>query len=356
MEFIRIGSRVAFFYLLFLGLSTKLLAQNDTLKLSNEDVIVGEITYLDKGIIFIKTVYSNVDIQVKWKEVTFLNSPSRFFITLENGERLEGNLRSISKDSLEIQVIDPGTRTLKVIPLDEQNRFQIGKDELVLLNEINESFASRFNGDISLGFNLARSNKLRQFSVLSHVNYSGSRWGGGVSFNAIRSIQESTSPIKRYQASGTVLFFLPKDWFLLFSETLLSNTQQLIKLRANTLVGVGKYLIHTNHSYWNLQAGINNNDEDFMGDLPSNQTLEAIIGTDINFYDVGVFSLSGSLIGYKSFSEKGRYRSDAGISVTYNFIEDFFLKVGVSMNYDNMPTVGASDFDYVVQSTLGWKF
>ncbi|MBN3584121.1 DUF481 domain-containing protein [Algoriphagus aestuarii] len=356
MEFIIKRIEIAVFILSFLGFCGGIKAQNDTLKLSNEDVIVGEISYLDKGIIYIKTVYSNVDIQVKWKEVNEIHSNNRFFITLENGERLEGNLKSLSKDSLEIAVIDPGTRTLKMIPLDEQNRFTLGKEELVLLNEINESFASRFNGDISLGFNLARSNKLRQFSILSHVNYSGSRWGGGLSFNLIRSIQESTSPIKRYQASGAVFFFLPEDWFLLFSESLLSNTQQLIKLRANTLVGFGKYLIHTNHSYWNIQAGINHNNENFMSDLPSNQTIEGILGTEINFYDVGVFSLNGSIVGYKSFSEKGRYRTDGNVTARYNFIDDFFLKIGLSMNYDNMPTAGASDFDYVLQSTLGWKF
>lgn len=356
MEFVITLFRFAILNLLVLGFCFTLKAQNDTLRLSNQDLIVGKISYLDKGIIYIKTVYSNVDIQVKWKGVNSLHSTNQFFITLENGERLEGSLKSISKDSLEISVVNPSPRVLKVISLDDQNRFLINKEELVLLNEINESFASRFNGDISLGFNIARSNRLRQFSVLSHLNYSGSKWGGYLTFNAIRSIQESTNAIKRYQASGTFIFFLPKDWFLIGSESLLSNTQQLIRLRANTIVGFGKYLIHTNHSYWNIQAGINNNYEDFLSDLPSNQSFEAILATDINLFDVGIFNFSGTLIAYKSFSEKGRFRSDAGFNVRYNFIEDFFLKIGISMNYDNMPTFGASDFDYVVQSTLGWKF
>ncbi|MEN2280500.1 DUF481 domain-containing protein [Algoriphagus sp. SE2] len=356
MEFV--AKKIRFFLVILLlhGFCLTLNAQNDTLRLSNEDLIVGKISYLDKGILYIKTVYSNVDIQVKWKEVSSLQTTNQFFITLENGERLVGNINSISKDSIQISVVNPSARILKVISLDEKNRFLIEKEELVLLNEINESFASRFNGDISLGFNIARSNRLRQFSVLSHLNYNGSKWGFYLTFNAIRSIQESTNAIKRYQASGAFVLFLPNDWFLIGSENLLSNTQQLIRLRANTIVGFGKYLIHTNHSYWNIQAGINNNNEDFLSDLPSNQSFEAILGTDFNFFDVGVFNFTGSWVYYKSFSEKGRNRSDASFNVRYNFVEDFFLKVGISMNYDNMPTFGASDFDYVIQSTLGWKF
>lgn len=357
MEFIK-GRLIPFFYLIgfIVGFSFTVQAQNDTLRLSNEDIIVGKISYLDKGIVFIKTVYSNVDIQVKWKEVSSIKSPNIFFISLENGERLEGLVNSISKDSIQITAINPNSRAQKMIALDDQNQIVLEKDQLVLLNKINESSVSRINGDISLGFNLARSNKLRQFSVLSHLNYNGNSWAGIFSFNAIRSIQESTSAIKRYEVGGMVLFFLPNDWFLFGSEYLLSNTQQLLKLRSNTVVGLGKYLIHTNHSYWNLQAGVNNNSEKFQSELPANQSIEAILATDLNFFDVGVFNLTGSLIGYKSFSDKGRYRTDARVNVTYNFIDDFFLKLGMSMNYDNMPAEGATDFDYVIQSTLGWKF
>ncbi|WP_296700900.1 DUF481 domain-containing protein [Algoriphagus sp.] len=349
--------KVLFIGTLFLvGFHNFCLAQKDTLRLSNEDIIVGEIKYLDKGIVTIKTVYSNVDIQVKWKEVMEINTGHLYLITLKNGERLKGRIKTVAIDTLQLSVVNPSQRTQNNIDLDEDNKINLHKEEVVLLDEINESFASRFNGEISLGFNLARSNKLRQFSVKTNLNYSGDRWGGLFNFNAIRSIQESTSPIQRYDANGTVLFYLPKDFFLFGMLGLLSNTQQLIELRVSSIVGAGVYFIHTNHSYWNFQAGLNNNDERFEGDLPSTNSLEAIMGTDLNFYDVGVFNFSGTLVAYKSFSTEGRWRSDARLDVTYKFIENFFLKVGFAMNYDNMPTLGATDFDYVVQSTLGWKF
>ncbi|SIO21238.1 DUF481 domain-containing protein [Algoriphagus halophilus] len=342
--------------LLLVGFPHLSKAQKDTLRLSNEDVLVGEIKYMDRGILFIKTIYSNADIQVKWKEVNTIHSESLFLITLENGERLEGNLKSISNDSLLIHVIKPTKRTLSHIELDEFENFQINKDQLVLLNEINTSFSSRFNGDISVGFNLAKANKLRQFSIKSNLGYSGDIWGGALDLNVIRSIQSSTAAIERYQGSGSILLFLPKDFFLIGVVSLLSNTQQLLELRVNSILGAGMYLIHTNHSYWNLQVGVNNNNERFQGDLPSENSFEAIIGTDINFYDVGVFNFSGSIAGYRSFLDEGRYRSDARFDVTYKFVDDFFLKLGLAFNYDSKPTEGATDFDYVVQSTLGWKF
>lgn len=352
----KIHKRVLIGTLLMVGFYHFCSAQKDTLRLSNEDLIVGEIKYLDKGVLFLKTVYSNVDIQVKWKEVNQISTSHIYLITLDNGERLKGRINSHSPDSLSIFVIDPSQRTLNHLEIDADNLFQIPKEKIVQLNEINESFASKFNGEISLGFNLARSNKLRQFSIRNSLTYMGDRWGGAINLNAIRSIQESTSAIKRYEGAGALYFYLPRDLFLVGMVGVLSNTQQLIDIRVNTVLGAGIYLIHTNHSYLNIQAGLNNNDEKFQGDLPPNSSLEAILGTDFNFYDVGKFNLSGALIGYKSFSEKGRYRSDSRVDATYHFYDDFFLKLGISMNFDNMSTEGATDFDYVVQSTVGWKF
>lgn len=342
--------------LLLVGFHHFSYAQKDTLRLSNEDILVGELKYLDKGVLYFKTVYSNSDIEVKWIEVSKINTAHLYLVTLQNGERLKAKLNTVSEDSLKLSVVDPSQRTRNNIDLDTKDQVLVHRELVVQLNEINESFASKLNGEISLGFNLARSNKLRQYSFRSNLNYSGDRWGGGLSFNAIRSIQDSTTPIERYDGTALALFYLPRDFFLVGMINLLSNTQQLIDLRVNTVVGAGFYLIHTNHSYWNIQAGINNNDENFAGDLPPNSTREAILGTDFSIFDAGKFNFSGALNGYKSFSEKGRYRADGRLDTTYKFIDDFFLKIGVAVNYDSKPTVGATDFDYVLQSTLGWKF
>ena len=34
---------------------------------------------------------------------------------------------------------------------------------------------------------------------------------------------------------------------------------------------------------------------------------------------------------------------------------DIYFKVVTTMNYDNQPTEGASELDYIFQTTVGWK-
>lgn len=59
---------------------------------------------------------------------------------------------------------------------------------------------------------------------------------------------------------------------------------------------------------------------------------------------------------YQSLSQSERTRSDVKVDVKYDIFKDFFIQVGTAMNYDSQPTAGATNFDYVIQSTLGWKF
>ena len=40
----------------------------------------------------------------------------------------------------------------------------------------------------------------------------------------------------------------------------------------------------------------------------------------------------------------------------YELPLDFFIKVGLSLNYDNRPADGASEIDYVFQTGFGWEW
>ena len=38
------------------------------------------------------------------------------------------------------------------------------------------------------------------------------------------------------------------------------------------------------------------------------------------------------------------------------FDDDFYIKLSYSLNYDNQPTEGSTDTDYVFQTGFGWKW
>lgn len=150
-------------------------------------------------------------------------------------------------------------------------------------------------------------------------------------------------------------YFLQKDWFLLYNLNILSNTEQLLVFRNSNMVGLGKYLVHSNKVYLAFQGGVNLNSEKFEGEAIPSQSAEGVVGIGYNIYDIGDLDLSSSVVVYPSLSTKDRIRSDFKFDIRYEFKFDLYFKVGTSLNYDNQPVEGASDLDYIFQTTIGWK-
>jgi small nuclear ribonucleoprotein (snRNP)-like protein len=98
------------FYLTFLvGISTFILAnaQTDSLILKNKNIIIGEIKNMDKGVLTIETDYSDSDFKVSWDGIEKVFSKTKYLITLSNGKRYNGVIRSIDDKTVVIDTYDP---------------------------------------------------------------------------------------------------------------------------------------------------------------------------------------------------------------------------------------------------------
>jgi len=151
-------------------------------------------------------------------------------------------------------------------------------------------------------------------------------------------------------------YVLPREWFVITQIDFLSNTEQLIDLRTNTKLGIGKYLIRTNQYYWGAQGGVSFNNENYFNDEDDRQSTEGWFGTELNLYDIGDFSLLTKAVAYPSFTESGRWRFDFNIDLQYDLPLDFYIKSGLTLNYDNQPVPGSPTSDYIWQTTFGWEW
>ncbi|MFC3878898.1 DUF481 domain-containing protein [Algoriphagus namhaensis] len=341
-------------------------AQTDSLILKNKNIIVGEIKSMDKGVLTIETDYSDSDFKVSWSGIDKIFSKTKFLITTEDGRRFNGTINSTEDEVVSIDTYDPeAIFRLKKKPLDKKTEVNQGIvsipiDQVVYLNALDEGFWSRLSASIDLGWSVTKANNLRQLSIRSGVGYLADRWKLSASINTLSSNQDEVDPTKRTDADLTYNYFLPKDWYLLYNITFLSNTEQLIKLRTGNKVGLGKYLVHTNKTYFGFTAGVNFNNEVYIeeeGTPPTDprRTGEAFIGSELNLYDIGDLTLFTNVVAYPSFSESGRFRTDFKLDVKYEFLSDFYVKLGTTVNYDNRPVAGATTVDYVFQTTVGWS-
>jgi hypothetical protein len=328
---------------MLMALYTSALAQ-DTLRLSNGDLLHGEIKSLNKSVVTIETGYSDADFKVEWEDVVEISSPRKFTIFLSSREKLFASLRPGEEPGQITLVLDNGTQ--RVVSLKY----------IVIIDPIKDSFKNRFNASISSGLSIAKANNSKQFSTRATASYSTPHWKLAASFNNTHTEQDAVEPIKRTDASLNYTYFLYRNWFVAYTYDYLSNTEQLIDLRGTHTLAMGNMIVRNNRMYLSGSAGLTFNREKYLNELEALQTTEGFFGAELNAYDIGDLSLLTKVSYYPSLSQAGRHRVNFSADVKYEFPLDFFIKFGYTLNYDSKPPNAGPEQDYVFQTTLGWEF
>ncbi|MCX7548212.1 DUF481 domain-containing protein [Xanthomarina sp. F1114] len=330
--------------LLFLFFSSFSWSQNDTLVLKNKDKIIGEIKSMDRGVLTLKTSYSDSDFKITWLDIISIRSEQTYMLTLSDGTRVNSTL--YTKTGNEGKVTLNHTEELTT---DIKN--------IVYIKPVENDFLSRLTASVSLGFNITKSNNLKQFSVSSNLSYTAYKWLLSGSYNSVRSNQDDIEETHRTDANVMINYFMKNDWFYSMSADFLSNDEQKLKLRSTIKGGLGKYMVHTNRMYFGGGFGLAFNNEKYTDELNTNRnSLEAYGGLQFNIFDLNDISLNTDITFFPSLTEGGRYRLDYNLNFKYDLPLDFFIKLGLSYNYDSKPVEGTSNSDYVFQSSFGWEF
>jgi hypothetical protein len=148
---------------------------------------------------------------------------------------------------------------------------------------------------------------------------------------------------------------MQKNWFLETSVNFLSNTEQALNLRTTGKAGGGKMIVYSNKAYWGVGAGLSFNNESFTNGTESRNSLEVYLGSQLNIYDTKDFSITTNGAVYPSITEKGRWRVDFKLDAKYDLPRDFYVKPGITYNYDNRPAEKGKETDYVFVFTIGWE-
>jgi len=322
---------------------SSIFAQHDSIILKNGDVIVGELKSMTKGVIAIETDYSDNDFAVEWSGIREIYSKTRFLITLKDGRRINGSIQSVGKGN-KIDILIPGEQSIATT-----------LDDIVYLKGLKSDFWSRVSASIDFGLNVTKANNLRQLNTRSTLGYLADKWMLDIHYDDIRSKQDSVEDTKRTETGISYTYFLPRDWYLKADITTLSNTEQALDLRFTGKLGAGKYLVHSNKSYWGVGGGLSVNNESFTNGTPKRTSLEGYVGSEVNLFDIGDLNLVSSIYVYPSFTESGRWRSDFKLDTKYDLPLDFYVRLGLTLNYDNRPAVVGNETDYVFTFSVGWE-
>lgn len=321
-------------------------AQNDTIILKNKDRLIGEIKEMDRGVLTIKTEYSDSDFKVKWPDVNQLSSPQVFLVILKDGSRINS---TVQVDSIN------GGRVVLYNVDKKQYLYNIPND-VIFLKSTKKGFISKLDASLSAGVNLTQNKNLKQFSIRSSIGYTSNLWSLQGNYNTLKSSQDESEDISRTDAGLDLKLFFKKEYFANVSADILKNDEQQLDLRLTTKAGLGKYLVHTNRLYFSTVVGIALNNEKYYSQLNNDRnSTEVYGGIELNMFDIRDFSLLTTAVVYPSLTVEDRVRSDIKLDLTYNLPLDFFIKMGFTYNYDRRPPEGANKESYVFQATFGWE-
>ncbi|MBS2210256.1 DUF481 domain-containing protein [Carboxylicivirga mesophila] len=330
-------------FLTFLSiLFMRVYAQQDSLVLMNNDSMIGEVKGMSQGVLKIETDYSDADFAIEWDGIKSISTETYFLITLSDGRRFNGKINSTSDLQIEIITLNEGT-TL------------VSPESIVFMESVDRNFWSKMNASIDFGWDLTKANNLRQASLRSNLGYRAEMWSINTYYNAFTSNQDSVSKVSRNDAGVGFRYYFQRNWFSGLSTSFLSNTEQKILLRTNGKLGAGTYIIQTNAAYWNISIGASFNSERYENSADDRQSLEGFLDTEVNLFDTGDLSLRSKIALYPGITESGRWRSDFNFDIKYDLPKDFYIKLGITLNYDNRPVEGASESDYVFATGFGWE-
>lgn len=329
--------------LLLSSLTAPMYAQNDTIVTSNNHTVVGTIKDMYRGVLKMKTSYSDSDFAIEWSKIKRISSKKEFIISSTDGDIYNGALRTEVDGTLIVYTTDAIVTSVAL-------------NDVVYLRTLKSTFLSRLSASLALGYNFTKSNNLQQFNLRSTLGYKARKWTLNGNFNGISATRDDVEDIGRLDAALSYRYFLRKDWYPLAEVNWLANTEQNIKLRTVTRLGIGKFIKRTNSMYWGFQAGTSYNNESFTeGDVTSQNSLEGFIASELNLYDIGDLSLLTRVVAYPGITESGRLRLDGLFDLQYDLPLDFFIKLGFTVNYDNKSIQTTNELDYIFQTSFGWE-
>ncbi len=329
------------FFLAFFLVPIYIFSQNDTIWTKKNDLLIGEIKGLSKGVLTIETSFSDSDFKVDFDEVKVFSTQKVYVVFLTDNTRFTGKI--IPTNTGKLQIVNNGD----VIQ-------ELDIDTIIAIAEVNQQFWKRISGALDIGFNMTKSNNFRQLNISSLLKYSSDSWNFKFSSNTLYSSRDDNDRIERRDYNLTGLRFINK-WYLESTVVYFSSTELGLKSRVTPGIGIGRGLVFSQNLYFLAGGGINYNIEKYFDETQNKNSTELKFITQLDLYNIKDFSLFTNVAMYPSLSEKGRFRLDYNLKLKYDLPLDFYIKAELNLNYDNQSVVEGNNSDYLFSSGIGWE-
>lgn len=317
--------------------------KTDVVTLSNGDRITGEIASLSRGRLELKTDDAGT-IDIEWDNIARVEATRQFEIGTSDGRRLLGSLGRTSD------------RVVMVVGMTE---VLLPMTEVTTILPIGATFWSKLEGSIDAGFSYTRSSGIAQVTFNTSTQYR--RPSFVVQLTASATVTEQADGGERDDRAAMNLSYvryLGQRWFIGGAGRLENNESLGLLLRSEIAGVVGQRLVNTNRAQFEVGAGIVLNDEQGV-DTAATQNVEGLIVADVSYYayDRPRTNFDLRFLYYPSLSNFGRHRVQIDSAVKRELWKDFFFSLSVYYTFDSdPPNPEAARADTGVVTSLGWSY
>ncbi len=316
--------------------------KTDTVSLYNGDRITCEIISLAKGKLNVKTSDMS-KLSIKWARISSIETLHSFEIVLVDHSVYFGKFNKGL----------PGSSLVSFGVFQEM----ISLHEITSLQQVNANFWKQTNGFFDAGFSYTKGNDNLQFNSSGEISHRTKKFLNKLNFNSIIT-ENSQNASKKQDGGYTLKAFHKKSFFTIYNITWEQNTELGIETRASSNIRFGFTPVDNSSNLLDLSAGIMLNRE-FDSEKNATNNTEGVINVTYDFFlftkpDI---DLTTSIVMYPSFTVRGRFRSDFNFRVRWQVFNNFTLNFKYYFTYDNKPpTVDAINFDYGINTSVGYTF
>jgi len=319
--------------------------KTDVITLNNGDRITGEIKSLDRGKLLLGT--DNLgDIEIEWDQVASVETNQVMQVELNSGVVVFGPL---------IGHAPPGTLLVQ----GTSSPTQLPILDVVRMAPIEKDLIKRFKGSVSAGYSLVAANQQEQFNFDLNTQYRTPRFLGKFGANVTTTASATDETSRRALGALELYHLFDNRWYaggLLRADR---NDELGIKERYSWGAGGGRFLVFTNKVQWSVLVGILDTRERDVDDQEKNHSVEGLLATSLDWFRFRKpeFDLSSEIAVLPNLTESGRWRSTYSLAFKWQIYRDFYWKVQFTGDYDNRPReAGASHDDYSLITSLGSTF
>jgi Protein of unknown function, DUF481 len=325
---------------LFLGAGVAEAQKTDSVWIRNGDRITGEVKSLSRALL----EYSTDDlgtIYIEWDKVDRISSATTFEVYLSSGQKYLGPLGLGPSGLL---VLGADTLLLR---------------EIVAMSPIKQTFFSRLSGYLDLGVSYQKAHQTFQLTTGAKVLYRGPSAETTLEFTTFFEHRDDATETSRLSTALMERVLLGNRWSTGFILGYDRNDELDLAGRAR-VVGFGaRNLVQSNHITLRATGGLVLTRERYFSTDSTTTGFEGLVGVVFNAFRYDRPKLDASLTSqaFPSFTVQGRVRLQNDLRVSYELVKDFMLTLTFFDAYDSKPqAAGAPKNDFGTTLAVTWTF